>query len=135
MSGEPLLVAYAYKFDAERILKRLPQARRLKTSQDIDDWNAGKIQVLVVHPLSAGHGLNLQHGGHNVCWYGLDWSLENYIQTNARLDRNGQKHRVIIHRIVVRNTIDEDIVARLVSHQDVLDVLMTSLKRRVKEAA
>ena len=96
--GENLLVFYSYQHDKARILQRFPQARELKTPADVADWNAGKIPLLLCHPASAGHGLNLQQGGHIIVWYGLPWSLELYQQANARLPRPGQKQSVIIQQ-------------------------------------
>ena len=113
-NGNPLLIAYWYQHDIERIRRRFPQVRVLKSSQDIADWNAGRIQVAAMHPASAGHGLNLQAGGSTLVWFGLTWSLEMYQQTNARLWRQGQMaDTVVIHHIVTANTIDEDILAAL----------------------
>ena len=84
--------------------------RTLKTSQDIKDWNEGKIQLLLAHPASVGHGLNLQAGGNIIIWYGLTWSLELYQQANARLYRQGQKNNVIIHHLVAEGTVDEHVM-------------------------
>ena len=112
-NGKPLLVAYWYKHDLERIRKRF-SVREIKTSRDIADWNAGKIAVAVIHPASAGHGLNLQAGGSTLVWFGLTWSLELYQQTNARLWRQGQtSDTVLIHHIITKDTIDEQIMAAL----------------------
>ena len=97
--GKPVLVAYWFKHDLERIQKRFT-VREISTSKDIVDWNAGKIPVAVIHPASAGHGLNLQAGGSTLIWFGLTWSLELYMQTNARLWRQGQTaSTVVIHHI------------------------------------
>ena len=98
-NGKPLLVAYWFKHDRERILKRFP-ARDINTKKDIEDWNEGKIPVALIHPASAGHGLNLQEGGSTIVWFSLTWSLELYQQLNARLYRQGQKHTVIIEHLV-----------------------------------
>lgn len=111
-NGKPLLVAYWFKHDLERIKERF-DVREIKTSDDIKDWNDGKILVAVIHPASAGHGLNLQSGGSTLVWFGLTWSLELYQQTNARLYRQGQKNTVVIHHIITKGTIDEDIVKAL----------------------
>ena len=112
-NGKPLLVAYWYKHDLERIRNRFA-VREIKTSRDITDWNAGKIAVATIHPASAGHGLNLQAGGSTLIWFGLTWSLELYQQTNARLWRQGQTaDTVVIHHIIARDTIDEQIMAAL----------------------
>ena len=112
-NGQPLLVAYWFKHDLERIQKRFPTTRMIDKPQDINDWNVGKIPVALIHPASAGHGLNLQEGGSTVVWFGLTWSLELYQQLNARLWRQGQKHTVVIQHIVTTGTQDEDIMAAL----------------------
>ena len=111
-NGKPLLVTYWFKHDLERIKERF-DVREIKTSDDIRDWNDGKILVAVIHPASAGHGLNLQSGGSTLVWFGLTWSLELYQQTNARLYRQGQKNTVVIHHIITKGTIDEDILKAL----------------------
>jgi len=111
-NGKPLLVAYWYKHDRERIAARFG-AREIRTSADIADWNAGKIPVALIHPASAGHGLNLQEGGSALVWVGLTWSLELYQQTNARLWRQGQKSTVVIQHIIAEDTIDERVMAAL----------------------
>lgn len=116
-NGQPVLVAYWFKHDKDRIQKRM-EARELKDSQDFADWNAGKIPVALIHPASAGHGLNLQQGGSILIWFGLTWSLELYQQTNARLWRQGQQSRtVIIQHIVAKGTIDERIL-KVLEHKD-----------------
>ena len=116
-NGRSVLVAYWFKHDKERIQKRM-EARELKEPQDFADWNAGKIPVALIHPASAGHGLNLQQGGSILIWFGLTWSLELYQQTNARLWRQGQRSRtVIIQHIVTKGTIDERILKAL-EHKD-----------------
>lgn len=112
-NGKPVLVAYWFKHDFERIKKRF-DVREIKSSKDIVDWNNGQIPVAVIHPASAGHGLNLQAGGSTLIWYGITWSLELYQQTNARLWRQGQKSEaVIIHHIIAEKTVDEQIMAAL----------------------
>lgn len=116
-NGQPVLVAYWFKHDKDRIQKRM-EARELKESQDFADWNARKIPVALIHPASAGHGLNLQQGGSILIWFGLTWSLELYQQTNARLWRQGQQSRtVIIQHIVAKGTIDERIL-KVLEHKD-----------------
>jgi len=105
-NGKPVLVAYWFKHDKERILKKF-NARQLDTSDEIRKWNAGEIPVAVIHPASAGHGLNLQTGGSTLIWFGLTWDLELYQQTNARLWRQGQKNTVVIHHIINKGTMDE----------------------------
>lgn len=109
-NGKPVLVAYWFKHDKDRIRERM-EARELRGPQDFADWNAGKIPVALIHPASAGHGLNLQQGGSILIWFGLTWSLELYQQTNARLWRQGQADKtVIIQHIVAKDTIDERIL-------------------------
>ena len=103
-NGRPVMVCYWFRHDLERIRRRFPAVRELKTAQDIEDWNAGKIPVALVHPASAGHGLNLQYGGCTLIWFGLTWSLELYQQ---------QKNTVVIHHIVADGTIDELVLAAL----------------------
>lgn len=116
-NGRPVLVSYWFKHDKDRIQKRM-QARELKEPQDFADWNAGKIPVALIHPASAGHGLNLQQGGSILIWFGLTWSLELYQQTNARLWRQGQQSRtVIVQHIIAKGTIDERILKAL-EHKD-----------------
>ncbi len=116
-NGKPVLVAYWFKHDKDRIRKRM-EARELKEPQDFADWNAGKIPVALIHPASAGHGLNLQQGGSILIWFGPTWSLELYQQTNARLWRQGQANKtVIIQHIVARDTIDERIL-NVLEHKD-----------------
>lgn len=112
-NGKPLLVAYWFKHDLQRIKQRF-DVREIKSSKDISDWNSGKIPVAVIHPASAGHGLNLQAGGSTLIWFGLTWSLELYQQTNARLWRQGQTAgTVVIQHIITKGTIDERILKAL----------------------
>lgn len=112
-NGQPVLVAYHFQHDLDRILSAFPEAVVLKTPKHIADWNAGKIPILVTHPASAGHGLNLQKGGNIVVWFSVTWSLELYQQFNARLYRQGQDKPVYIHHILTRGTVDEKIQASL----------------------
>ena len=126
-NGKPVLVAYWYKHDLERIRKRF-KVREIKTTGDIDDWNAGTIPVGLIHPASAGHGLNLQAGGSTLIWFGLTWSLELYQQTNARLWRQGQKETVVIHHIITRGTIDEQIMKALQSKDKTQAALIEAVK-------
>lgn len=107
-NGKPILVAYSFKSDIDRICERFKRLNPvlLKTDKDVLDWNAGKIQLMLIHPASAGHGLNLQQGGHILVWFGLNWSLELYLQTNTRLDRQGQPFTVLIHRLICKGTIE-----------------------------
>jgi hypothetical protein len=113
-AGRPVLVAYSYKFDLEKLKKRYPHAEVVGETANLQKrWNAGKIQLLLAHPQSAGHGLNLQYGGCITVWYGLCWSLEFYQQLNKRLHRPGQENTVFIHHIVALGTKDEDVMAVL----------------------
>ena len=126
-NGKPVLIAYWFRHDAERIKARFP-VREIKTSNDIEDWNAGKIPAAVIHPASAGHGLNLQAGGSTLIWFGLTWSLELYQQTNARLHRQGQRDTVVIHHIIARGTIDEDVMKALRKKEKTQDALIDAVK-------
>lgn len=131
-NGKPVLIAYWYQHDAERIKARF-DVREIKTSKDIEDWNAGKIPAAIIHPASAGHGLNLQTGGSTLIWFGLTWSLELYQQTNARLYRQGQKETVIIHHIVTKGTIDEQVMKALRKKEKTQDALIDAVKANLKE--
>ena len=112
-NGKPVLVAYWFRHDLQRIRERFPIAREIRAGRDIADWNAGEIPVALIHPASAGHGLNLQAGGSTLIWFGLTWSLELYQQTNARLWRQGQKDAVGVQHIITQGTIDEQVMAAL----------------------
>lgn len=133
-NGQPVLVFYAYKHDRDRIKKRVPIARDLKDAADIDDWNQKKVQVMLAHPASAGHGLNLQDGGHIIIWFGLPWSLELYQQANARLHRQGQRQSVIVHHLVAQGTIDERVMRVLESKASGQEALLEAVKALIKEA-
>lgn len=128
MNGKPLLVAYWFKHDLERIRKRF-EIREIKSSEDISDWNSGKIPVALIHPASAGHGLNLQSGGSTLVWFGLTWSLELYQQTNARLWRQGQTaDMVVIQHIIAKGTIDEQIMKALKTKDTTQAALIAAVK-------
>ena len=127
-NGRPVLIAYWFRHDLERIRKRFPGARELRQEADIADWNAGKISIGLIHPASAGHGLNLQDGGSMLIWFSLTWSLELNQQTNARLWRQGQKHTVTIHYLVMKNSIDESVMAALSRKDKVQEALMSAVK-------
>lgn len=105
-NGQPVLIFYWFKFDKERLLKWYPQAQDISTDK-ITAWNNGEIPIMIAHPASSGHGLNLQAGGHIIVWYGINWSAEYYAQANARLDRQGQTESVIVHHIITKDTEDE----------------------------
>ena len=130
-NGKPLLVAYWYKHDLERIQKRF-DSRIIDTAADIAEWNAGKIPVGLIHPASGGHGLNLQEGGSTIVWFGLTWSLELYQQLNARLWRQGQKDRtVVITHIVTTGTHDEDVLQALERKDAGQAALIAAVKARI----
>lgn len=138
-NGQPVLVAYWFKHDRSRILKHLASAgygatdvRDLKTSEDIKDWNEGCIPIALIHPASAGHGLNIQSGGHILIWFGLTWSLELYQQTNARLWRQGQSETVTIHHIVTKDTVDGDVLAALSSKNVTQEKLIAAVKAQLE---
>ena len=128
MNGKPLLVAYWFKHDLERIKKRF-DVREIKSSEDISDWNSGKIPVALIHPASAGHGLNLQSGGSTLVWFSLPWSLELYQQTNARLWRQGQTaSTVVIQHIITKDTIDAKILNALKAKDTTQAELISAVK-------
>ena len=131
-NGKPVMVAYWFRHDLERIKKRFA-VREIRTSADMADWNAGKIPVAVVHPASAGHGLNLQSGGNTLVWFGLTWSLELYQQTNARLWRQGQQSEtVVIHHIMAKDTIDESILNALRKKDKTQSALIDAVKAQLE---
>ena len=130
-NGKPVLIAYWYKHDLERIKERF-NVREILNDQDIRDWNSGKIDVAVIHPASAGHGLNLQQGGSTMIWFGLTWSLELYEQANARLYRQGQNETVVIHHIITKGTIDEDVMLALKRKEKMQSALIDAVKARLK---
>ena len=128
-NGRPVLVAYGFKSDRERIKKRFRGAVDVTTYDAIRKWNNGRIQLMIAHPASAGHGLNLQTGGSTVVWFGLPWSLELYQQFNARLHRQGQTQPVTVHHIVAANTVDETVMAALSRKNVTQKQLLDRLKR------
>lgn len=133
-NGQPVLVFYSYLHDLARLKEHLKKynPRELLKNTDIEDWNTGKIQVLLAHPASAGHGLNLQAGGHIIVWFGLTWSLERYLQANARLDRQGQQNGVIVHHLLAEGTIDEDVMEALTGKAKTQDALLEAVKARIE---
>jgi len=133
-NGKPLLVAYWYKHERDRIQQRF-QVREILTTKDIDDWNAGRIPVALMHPASVGHGINLQQGGSTLVWFGLTWSLELYQQTNARLWRQGQKNAVVIQHLVTTGTHDEDVMRALERKNMGQAALIEAVKARIGGAA
>ena len=126
--GDPILVYYNYKHDLERIRARFPGAATLDTSEEIRAWNDGEIPLLLCHPASCGHGLNLQQGGHIIVWFGLTWSLELYQQANARLPRPGQKESVIVMHLICRGTVEEKVLAALQEKDTSQGALLNALK-------
>ncbi len=135
-AGANLLVTYWWRHDLERIKKRFPFVRVFgEGSNDTRDWNAGKIKFMLTHPASAGHGLNFQHGGNIMVWYGLTWSLELYQQFIKRLHRSGQKaENVLLHRILTRGTVDERVVDLLGQKGMTQDRITEAVRIRVAEA-
>lgn len=134
-NGKPVLVAWTYQFDRDRIMEVLKayKPRELKTNKDIEDWNAGKVQVMLAHPASAGHGLNLQAGGNIIVWFGQTWSLELYQQFNARLHRQGQQERVIVHHLILEGSHDEDVISALRKKDSKQNSLMQSIKAKISK--
>lgn len=129
--GKSILVFYWFQHDLSRLKAAYPKARTLKDKKDIDDWNAGKIELAFAHPASAGHGLNLQHGGSICVWFGLTWDLQLYQQANKRLHRQGQINTVIIHHLICVGTMDVDIMRALKNKAGVQDALMFAIKARL----
>ena len=140
LNGEPCLIAYWYRHDLARLRERFPEAPMLGSSLSqtrlnelVDRWNRGEIPVLLIHPASAGHGLNLQAGGRHLIWLALPWSWELVQQTTARLYRQGQKRPVMVYRILAQGTIDERILATLVDRKSGQEALIAALKAEVRE--
>lgn len=132
LNGDPLLLAYSFEHDIQRIKERFPYAVELTDNPKIvKDWNAGKIPLLLAHPKSAGHGLNLQFGGANICWFGLSWSLELHDQLNARLLRSGQTRSVFIHYLVVPDSMDEIVLRSLDNKSEAQASLLSELRALV----
>lgn len=129
--GQPILVFYNFQADREALLQRFPKARILDSQKDIEDWNAGRIPLIMAHPASVGHGLNIQEGGHIIVWYGLTWSLELYQQANARLYRQGQISKtVVINHLIAADTVDEQVMQALKTKDVTQAALMQALKER-----
>ena len=135
IGSEHAVVAYGFVHDKERILKALKgtdkRVRVYRGTEDKDAWNAGKVDVLLIHPASCGYGLNLQAGGHHMVWFTPSWNLEEYIQACARLHRQGQPEPVIVHRLIVKGGRDEDVVKSLTSKDAAQERLLASLKARI----
>ena len=134
--GRQALVFYNFQHDLDRILTALNatgyRVRLLKTSEDIDAWNSHSVDVMLAHPASSAYGLNLQEGGNHIIWFGLTWNYELYTQANARLHRQGQTEKVIVHQLITEDTRDEDIIQALSHKEDVQEWVLNSLKARVK---
>jgi SNF2 family DNA or RNA helicase len=137
-NGAPVLVAYHFKSDLARLKEAFPKARVLDAKpQTIHDWNAGKIPILLAHPASAGHGLNLAQGGNILCFFSVNWNLEEHLQIIERVGPMRQKQAgldrpVFLHHIVARDTVDAMILERLKTKRSVQDILLENLKRRKK---
>ncbi len=138
LNGQHAIVCYSFVHDKDRLLQALAKTdlrvRVYRDNRDKDDWNAGKIDLLLIHPASCGYGLNLQEGGHHIIWYGLTWNLEEYQQANKRLHRQGQEYPVIVHHLIVKGGRDEDVIRSLEGKDDVQESLLESLKVRIREA-
>lgn len=136
-NGEPVLIFYSFRHDISRIKRKLKayKPRELVDGKDIDDWNAGKIPVLLAHPAGAGHGLNLQKGGNIIVWFGLTWSLELYQQACARLHRQGQIKPVQVYHLLTKGTMDEDVMKAISGKADKQEALMQAVKARINKYA
>jgi SNF2 family DNA or RNA helicase len=138
LQGQHALVFYNFKHDMARLLRATAKSelrvRVYQGPQDADDWNAGKIDLLLAHPASTAYGLNLQDGGHHIIWFGLNWSLELYQQANKRLHRQGQTKRVIVHNLVVQGSMDEDVLDALQGKSTTQESLLRALCMRIEKA-
>lgn len=132
-NGKPVLIAYTFKHDAERMLAKFKNARKLDGDADVVAWNKGEVPIMILHPASAGHGLNLQAGGSIIVWFGQTWSLELYQQLNARLDRQGQTETVVINHLMVGGTLDEDVIKALHEKDLKQEGLLAAVKARIKK--
>lgn len=134
-NGRPVLIAWTYRSDMHRLMEALKKykPRELKTDQDIKDWNDKKISVMMMHPASGGHGLNLQAGGSDIIWFGQTWSLELEQQFNARLDRQGQKNVVVVSKLAMKNTIDMDVLKAQTRKAEGQNGLMEAVKSRISK--
>lgn len=131
--GEPVLVAYEFQHERQRIKERFPNAVEIHTPDSIEQWNCGRIAIGLIQPSAAGHGLNLQHGGHILIWFGLTYSLEAYQQCNARLYRQGQEKPVVVIHMITKDTIDEDIAKILDKKEYTQDELLRAVRARICE--
>ena len=134
-SGDPVLVFYSYRHDAARIMERLKKYDpvMLEGEKDISDWNEGKTKVLITHPASAGHGLNLQAGGHIIVWFGVTWSLELYQQANARLHRQGQTKPVMIYHLITKGTMDERVMKAIANKENGQNAMIDAVRATMNE--
>lgn len=132
-AGGPVLVFYQYQHDRDRILEREKGAVVYSGDGDLKAWNAGEIPVLLAHPASTAYGLNMQHGGHVVVWYGTGWNLEQYQQANARLHRQGQVHPVTVHRLICKGTVDEIAAKAIDGKSGTQQAVITALKEILKK--
>ena len=135
-NGKPILIAWTFRSDKNRIIEKFGKThdvRSLETEKDIADWNAGKIDILVMHPASGGHGLNLQAGGNIIVWFGNNWSLELYQQLNARLDRQGQTKPTIVHHLITRGTIDEKVIKAISKKGEKQEGVLAAVKSMIKK--
>lgn len=125
-----MLVFYNFKHDRDAIREAFPDAVDLADDETLRAWNAGEIKMLLAHPASAGYGLNLQQGGHVIVWYGMTWSLEQYLQANARLNRQGQEHTVTIYHLLTTGTIDSQVMRALERKEKGQNALLEAIKLR-----
>ena len=132
-NGKSVLIFYGYQHDKERISKQF-KVQEINTSEDITKWNEGDIPIAIAHPAATGHGLNLQSGGSTIIWFSLPWSLELYQQANARLWRQGQTDTVVIHHIITKGTIDEDVIKALGTKDKSQNALLEAVKARINQA-
>ena len=134
-SGDPVLVFYSYRHDADRIMESLKKYDpvMLEGEKDISDWNEGKTKVLITHPASAGHGLNLQAGGHIIVWFGVTWSLELYQQANARLHRQGQTKPVMIYHLITKGTMDERVMKAIANKENGQNAMIDAVRAIMNE--
>lgn len=130
--GKPILVFYAYRHDLAGLKNHFPESRCLTGPEDLREWNAGRIPMLLAHPASTAYGLNLQAGGHIIVWFGLTWSLEHYQQANARLYRQGQERPVVIHHLVAKGTVDEHVMKALSTKAAGQEALLEAMKATIK---
>ena len=137
LQGQHALIFYNFKHDLERIQKAVKKMKLrvgiLKSSEDIAIWNNRELDILLAHPASAAYGLNLQDGGNHIIWFGLNWSLELYKQANARLYRQGQKQKVVVHHLVAVGCMDENVLAALEEKDTNQNRLLEILKARIKK--